>query len=136
MRFRFAILIFVTLSASSLLAHHSVGSSNDSSRLVTIHGTVSRVQWTNPHVWITLTITDADGRKVSEERVQIAAPGRLMKLGVDQTFLKIGDVVTFEAWPPKVPGAAPPNGRTLIVSNGRRVDVSDAWPDRVPAAGR
>ena len=68
-----------------------------------------------------------DDGKVSEERVEMTAPGVLKMKGIDQSLLKFGDVVTFEAWPSKNPGDNAPNGRTLILSDGRRFDVGDTW---------
>ena len=122
-------IVAVVLS-SPVLAHHSLGL-YDSTKPVTISGTVTKLQWTNPHVWIFLSVNKADG--VVEQRIQIAAPGRLKQLGFDRSLLAVGSAINIEAWLPKDPQHdLVPNGRTLTLSDGRRFDVSDNWPMVVP----
>lgn len=117
---------------SPLLAHHSVRGSHDSGKVVTITGTIARVDWTNPHVSIMLSVTKANGDVVTE-RVEIAAPGRLTKTGLNSNLLKFGDLVTIDVWlsknAPRFVGGAP-NGRLLVLPDGRRFDVGDVWPDQ------
>jgi hypothetical protein len=126
-----AVVTLIGIVATPAFAHHSVAASHDTSRFGTIAGTVAKVDWTNPHVWITLTVTKPNGDVVTE-RVEIAAPGRLGKIGFNANLLKIGDLVTVEAWMPKNDprfAASAPNGRTLSLPDGRRFDVGDVWPD-------
>jgi hypothetical protein len=109
---------------TSLQAHHSLAG-YDQTTLVPIKGVVSKIDWINPHAWITLTVRSADGKNVTQ-RIQIAAPKALMQRGLDKATFKIGDEVTFEAWMPKDDKATGvPNGRNLILGDGRRFDVGD-----------
>src|SRR4051794_4427162 len=96
-----AILLMVGLAASAapIFAHHSVSAGHDTSRLVTLQGSISRVDWTNPHVWLDLKVTESTG-KISTQRVQIAGPGRLTKTGIDRSAFKLGETISVEAWPP------------------------------------
>jgi hypothetical protein len=128
-QFAFAIGLGLSGFISPLFAHHSIQGSHDSSKAVSIIGTIARVEWTNPHVSIILSVTRPNGDVVTE-RVQIAAPGRLTKTGLSANFLKFGDRVTLETWLPKndprFAGVAP-SGRVLILPDGRFFDVGDLF---------
>jgi uncharacterized protein DUF6152 len=111
--------------AAPVSAHHSMGS-YDQTALVTIKGTVTQVEWRNPHTWITLTVRNADGT-TAIQRIEIAGPNGLMKKGVTKGLVNVGDSVAFEAWMPKDPRFGnTPNGRTML-RDGRRFDVGDNW---------
>ena len=113
--------------AMIVLLHHSLGT-YDNTKLVPVTGTVTKVDWMNPHVTIQLSVKGADG-KLTNQRVQIAAPGRLIKLGVDKNLFAVGSTMTFETWEQKDGNTRlPVAGRTAVLSNGTRIDVSDTWP--------
>jgi hypothetical protein len=85
MTFRFARLsVFVLLSvaATSFAAHHSVASEFDSFHTMPITGMITRVDWTNPHVWMRMNVKDADG-KIVPWRVEIARLGALTRAGFE-----------------------------------------------------
>jgi hypothetical protein len=127
---RHRLLIFVIVLTCAVavpsLAHHSLAG-YDQTTLVLIKGTITKVEWVNPHVWVTLNVRNADGSS-STSRIEIAAPTALMKTGLTRDMLNIGDNVTFEAWLPKSTGAdSIPNGRTLMLGDGRSFDVGDLF---------
>jgi Family of unknown function (DUF6152) len=128
MRLVLAIVLCVGIAVVPTFAHHSMGT-YDQTTLVTIKGTVTKVEWRNPHTWITLSVSNADGT-ASIRRIEIAGPGALTRRGVPVNLLSLGDNVTLESWLPKNPGSAggAPNGRVLILADGRRFDVGDNWP--------
>jgi len=77
-------------------AHHSVQAQFDVHKTFTITGTVSKVEWINPHSYLTLNVTDADG-KVQRWAFELAAPGVLRRAGMsreDRGGLKPGDEIT------------------------------------------
>jgi len=108
-----------------LAAHHSLGT-YDQTLLVPITGVISKVQWINPHAWITLTVKNADG-KVDTQDIELASPNALMRKGFDMKLVKIGDTVTLESWLPKPQFGNDPAGRFLVLLDGRRFDVADDW---------
>jgi hypothetical protein len=112
----------VLLFAPSLIAHHSLGT-YDNTKVVPITGTITKVDWFNPHVTVYLSGKN-DAGSVVTRRVQLAGVGRLQKLGVEKNLFAIGSTVTFETWLEKSPGMGIA-GRTLILADGRRLDVSD-----------
>ena len=82
--------------AAPASAHHSVQAQFDVHKTFTITGTVSKVEWINPHSYLTLNVTDADG-KVQRWAFELAAPGVLRRAGMsreDRGGLKPGDEIT------------------------------------------
>lgn len=121
-----AITLGVCLMASRTLAHHSMGT-YDQSAFVTIKGTITRVEWRNPHSWITLIVRDTDGT-MSTHRIEIAGPSALIRRGFDKSLVSVGDSATVESWMPKDPRYGNiPNGRILTLADGQRFDVGDNW---------
>ena len=88
-------LIFST----SALAHHSVQAEFDIHKSITMKGTVSKVEWINPHSYLTVNVTDTDG-KVQKWGFELGGPGALRRAGMsraDRGGLKPGDEVTVTA---------------------------------------
>ena len=99
----------------------------DQTTLVTITGTVTGVEWRNPHSWVTLSVKNTDGT-TSNTRIEMAGPSSLAKKAFTRAFLNIRDAVTFEAWLPKdAKYGSVPSGRILTLPDGRRFDVGDNW---------
>jgi Family of unknown function (DUF6152) len=77
-------------------AHHSVQAQFDIHKVFTITGTVSKIEWINPHSYLTLNVKDADG-KVQKWAFELAGPGALRRAGMsreDRGGLKPGDEIT------------------------------------------
>jgi hypothetical protein len=95
---RLAILCsFVTLITPRLIAHHSFFAEFDPARPVKVTGTISKVEWENPHVWYYLDIKGADG-KVTTWGFSMNAPGQLMRSGLTKDMLKLGALITVEGF--------------------------------------
>jgi hypothetical protein len=126
-----ALFITAVLNVPAL-SHHSMAV-YDQTTLVAITGTVTGVEWRNPHSWITLSVTSTDGT-TSNPRIEIAGPASLIKRGFTQDLLRMRAVVTFEAWFPKdAKHGSVPAGRMLTLADGRRFDVGDNWGNRADA---
>src|SRR5687768_6428646 len=76
-----------------VLAHHAVGGEYDPSKPVTVTGTVTKVEWVNPHSRIYFDVVDPDG-KVTNWSVELAARVVLERMGWNGRSLKIGEKVT------------------------------------------
>lgn len=74
-------------------AHHSFSAVFDAAQPVEITGTVTRVEWMNPHVWIYLNVEKDDGA-VEEWAFEMGSPNRLMRYGWHQSSLPAGQTVT------------------------------------------
>lgn len=92
---RLAVVTCVVLAAASgrALAHHSFAAEFDANKPVTLTGTITKVEWTNPHTWFFVDVKDAQGRTVNWA-IEGGAPTVLYREGWKPTSLKAGDMVT------------------------------------------
>jgi hypothetical protein len=122
MRFRHlgvaAAAIGLILSAAPLWAHHSFAAEYDSSQLITIKGTISKVEWTNPHIYIYVDVKEAGG-KVTTWSLEGYPPNTLKRTGFSRDLLKIGDEVKATAYKAK-DGTFSGAGREITFSDGSK----------------
>jgi hypothetical protein len=95
--FRSAAVVLGLLAAGTCLAHHSFAMFDQTQR-VTLKGTVTDFQWTNPHAFIHLDVVGANGVKENWE-IELNSPNNLKRQGWSSTSLKAGDAVTLETFP-------------------------------------
>ncbi|HKC56007.1 MAG TPA: DUF6152 family protein [Vicinamibacterales bacterium] len=76
-------------------AHHSFAAEFDADKPVKLVGTVTKVEWTNPHAWFYIDVMDESG-KVANWGWELGSPTSLVRLGWTRNSLKIGTVVTVE----------------------------------------
>ena len=121
MRMKFALLIGVGVLclAVPVVGHHSVAGEYDPDKPVTVKGTVTKVEWTNPHARIYLDVGDANG-PTTNWNVELLAVSALVRNGWTRKTINVGDTVTIEGIRARsgIPGA---NARTVILSDGRKV---------------
>jgi len=87
----------LVLSAAPALAHHSFAAEYDSKSLVTLTGVITKVEWTNPHIYFYIDVKDASGNVVNWA-VEGYPPNTLKRTGFTRDDLKIGDTVTVTAY--------------------------------------
>jgi len=88
----FSILAFTLAGGRPLVAHHSETAEYDTSKPVKVTGTITKVEWQNPHVWFYVDVKDESG-KVTTWGFSGAPPGALMRRGITKDALKVGAVV-------------------------------------------
>src|SRR5881392_2064531 len=95
----FAATVCVLALAGPLSAHHSIQSQFDIHKTISISGTVAKMEWINPHSYLTLNVKGADG-KLQKWAFELGGPGVLRRAGLsraDRGGLKAGDEVTVTA---------------------------------------
>jgi hypothetical protein len=101
-------------------AHHSFGAEYDSNQPVTVTGVVTKIEWTNPHSFIYLDVTDASGQKVNW-KLEGYPPNVLYRTGWKRDVtMKVGDTVTVFAWRARLGGALA-HSREVTFADGSKL---------------
>ena len=100
------------------MAHHSFAAEYDSNGLITLTGVITKVEWTNPHMYIHLDVKGPDGKVVSWS-LEGYPPNTLKRTGFTRTILKEGDTVTMTAYKAK-DGSNTGAGREITFSDGSK----------------
>src|SRR5215471_5511788 len=115
------LLIFAgaILAALPVLAHHSFAAEYDSNAPVSIRGTVTKVEWTNPHSYVYVDVKDASGSIVNWA-VEGYPPNTLRRTGFTRDLMKQGDTVTINGWKAR-DGANRMAARDVTFANGNKM---------------
>jgi hypothetical protein len=84
----------VVLAGAPALAHHSFAAEFDADKPITLSGIVTKVEWTNPHVWFYINVKDEKTGETVNWGAEMGPPHGLQRRGWRQNTLKIGDQVT------------------------------------------
>jgi len=110
----------LVLTGGRVAAHHSFAAEFDSEKPITLTGTVTKVEWTNPHVWVYLNVKDKDTGAVTNWGFEMGPPHGLQRRGWRRDTLKIGEEVTIVGSMAKN-GSKRMNARTVtLTSTGGR----------------
>jgi hypothetical protein len=102
-----------------VLGHHSEAAEFDQANPVKVTGTITRVEWQNPHVWFFVDVKDEAG-KVTTWGFSTSPPGSLMRRGITKDALKLGSVVNVEGSRAR-DGSNNASGRRVTFPDGRNV---------------
>jgi hypothetical protein len=132
MRTRLFHLAMLAAASLPLLAHHSFDAEYDRTKQREFKGTVTKVEWMNPHARFYVDVMEADGKVVNWE-FELGSPNGLMRNGWKRDSLKIGDVVSVLGNLAK-DGSHLANARNVTLADGRRVFAgSSADSETTPA---
>jgi hypothetical protein len=106
-------------AALPVLAHHSFAAEYDAAKPVTLKGTVTKVEWMNPHARFYIDVKD-DAGAVTNWEFELGSPNGLMRAGWTRNSLKQGDAVTVSGSLAK-DGSHLANARSVVLADGRRV---------------
>jgi hypothetical protein len=118
-----AIVLCLGISVTvPLLSHHAFSSEFDANKPVKLKGTVSRIEWINPHTWIHVDVKETDG-KITKWMIEGGSPNALIRRGVTSQLLKVGMEVMVDGYQAK-DGSSRANGRDITLADGRKLSVS------------
>lgn len=112
-------LTLVCLLSIPALAHHSFAAEYDGKKPVSISGVVTKIEWTNPHAYLTIDSSNESG-KVTTMVVEGHPPNILRRTGWTRDILKLNDAVSITGWASK-DGSNRMAGREVTFPNGKKL---------------
>lgn len=119
-----AVIAVVWLAAPSAFAHHPFADEFDRSQSITLMGTLTRLDWQNPHVYAYIDVKDAQGQ-VANWKIEMGSPNALTKEGWTRTAVRPGDEVTIQGWRAKTPTNLA-NAESFTLPGGKRMTAASS----------
>jgi hypothetical protein len=110
--------VCLLLAAWPAVAHHSFAAQYDSKDLMTLKGVITKVEWTNPHIYFYIDVKDESG-KVTNWGLEGYPPNTLKRTGFPREILKLGETITVTAYRAK-DGSSTGAGREVTFSDGSK----------------
>jgi hypothetical protein len=115
-----AVVVGVSLAAAVVVrAHHSFAAQYDRNRPITLKGTVTKLEWTNPHIYFYMDVKETSGA-IAKWAIEGGAPNTLYRAGWRKDSLKIGEMVTVDGFLAR-DGSKLANLNVVTLADGRRV---------------
>ncbi len=113
----FLLLAGLFVFSLAVSAHHSFPAQYDASKTVTLNGKVTKVEWTNPHIFIYIDVADAVSGATENWALELGGPNALLRAGWKRNSLKTDDVIT-------VDGALARDGSNLVNATSIILDAT------------
>ena len=121
-----ATVLFLVLAVKPAFAHHAFAAEFDAKKPVKLRGTVTKMEWINPHAWIHVDVKKPDGT-VEEWMVEAGTPNTLLRRGFTKDSLKAGTEVVVDGYQSK-DGSLRANGRDITLPNGQTLFLGGSSP--------
>lgn len=126
MKIFIAIGVAALMSAAPLAAHHAFAAEFDVNQPVKVKGTITKVEWVNPHAWLYVDVKGDDG-KVTNWRFELGAPNAMIRLGWRKESVPAGLEVSITGFRAKS-GDNVGNGRSIILPDGKELFSGGSGP--------
>jgi hypothetical protein len=121
------------LAAAPALAHHAFAAEFDADKPIKLKGTVTKMEWINPHAWIHIDVKGEDGT-VTNWMIEAAAPNALLRRGWNKNSLPAGTEILVEGFQAKDQSNRA-NGSVITFTDGKKLFVGNAAGDPGAAPG-
>jgi hypothetical protein len=136
MKKMFAVVIaagFLLAAAAPVWAHHAFAAEFDAQKPIKFKGTVTKMEWINPHAWIHIDVKGEDGT-VTPWMIEAAAPNALLRRGWNKNSLPAGTEILVEGFQAK-DGTNRGNGSVITFTDGKKLFVGSSAGDPGAAPG-
>ena len=123
-------LLALSGAAAPSFAHHSFAGEFDVEKPIKLQGTITRVEWINPHAWIHIDVKKPDGT-VESWAIEGGTPNTLYRRGITRESVKAGMVINVDGYLAR-DGSKKANGRDLTLPDGRKLFLSGAGANEQP----
>ena len=115
------ILAGLLITAVPVVAHHSFAAEYDASKPIKLTGTVTKIEWTNPHCFFHIDVKNEQSGKIENWALELGNPNALLRAGWSRNSLKIGDAITVEGTRAR-DGSLLGNARSMVLTGtGQRL---------------
>jgi hypothetical protein len=122
-----ALVALLVLAVAPASAHHAFAAEFDAKKPIKLQGTVTKMEWINPHAWIHIDVKKTDGT-IEEWMIEAGTPNTLLRRGLTRDSLKKGTEIVVDGYQSK-DGSLRANGRDVTLPDGKTLFLGSSAPD-------